>query len=92
MTDEPRGVAIHGMFSDSEGCRGTFYDAGRIDCPRCEELGGWDGKDSGLHCPYGCGVRVISVQAEATERYNAESRVREQIRRDVRMLRKAQKA
>lgn len=68
------------------------FESARIDCPRCESIGGWDGERSGLYCPYGCGVRLFSVQAEETARYNAEGDVREQIRRDKRMLRKARKA
>lgn len=69
---------------------GISWLPAHVDCERCEPLGGWSGIDSGLHCPFGCGVRVFSTNDQENERYRAESAVREQIRRDRRALRRLQ--
>jgi hypothetical protein len=68
------------------------YDAAKIDCPRCEEAGGWDGENSGLCCPFGCGVRLLSTQEAEDERFRAEEKARAQIRRDERAARRAERA
>ena len=92
MAESNDRVAIISHFTDAEGDRGVAFGGARVDCPRCEELGGWDGRDTGLGCPYGCGVRVFSTQKEEDARWRAEEHVREQIRRDARTLRKAARA
>lgn len=81
-------VSLTGRYRDAEGGLGTFFENARVDCERCEALGGWTGADSGLHCPYGCGVRVVSTQAQDDKRCLAEERVREDIRRERREARK----
>lgn len=84
-------AAIMGTFVDREGGRSTSFDNAKVDCPRCEEAGGWTGYNTGLNCPFGCGVRVVSTQAEDNERWRREMDAAEAVSRERRVLRRSKR-
>lgn len=91
MREETARIALSGHSRNDAGDWYAYYDNARVDCERCEEVGGWTGADSGLYCPYGCGVRIISTQAEDSARFRAEAHVRESVRRERLLVRKAER-
>jgi len=80
---ERAGIIETGIAND--GLPFTSFENAEVRCPECE---GW----KGTVCPHGCGVRLVSTQAEDTAKVMAELRERDaesKRRRDERRQRRA---
>lgn len=63
----------------------TFgYNNAKVQCPECD---GW----TGVTCPHGCGVRLVSTQAEDDAAFRARMRAEEAERRARRDERRARR-
>jgi hypothetical protein len=58
------------------------WDNAKIECSKCD---GW----TGLECPRGCGVRLVSTQAEDNAAFRQQMRSEERERRQRREARRA---
>lgn len=76
---ESEHAALRFTIRASDGLASFGYENAKVKCPECD---GWNG----TVCPHGCGVRLISTQAED------DARFRERLRaaRDERKARHAE--
>lgn len=82
MADRLNAAIMRYTADDGDGHPSFGYDAARVACSRCD---GWEGTS----CPHGCGVQLVSVQAEKDAAFMARMRQEDAERRFNRAARKA---
>jgi hypothetical protein len=74
-------AAIMSLVSDAgDGHPSCGYDAAKVKCAECD---GWEG----VACPHGCGVHLMSVQAEKDAEFMARMRAEDAERKERRAAR-----